>query len=188
MVGRVLVVAAAALAACVPCAAAAVPGPDPIPFGPADENLYRLSTTQRGPRRSKALPPIVWRFRPTQPPVKGQQVNWWEGNADIGPGGTIYAGNTGGYEYAVNPNGTQKWVFGAGNSIWTEPAFGDDGTAYVGSVDAFVYAIDKDGHQVWRTPTIGFVISSPALAGDGTLYIGSFDSNLYALDSKTGTG
>ena len=147
-----------------------------VTFGSADETLYRLTTKRR----------VVWRFRPTKPPVQGQQVNWWEGNADIGPGGVVYAGNTGGYEYAVNPNGKLKWVFAAGNSVWTDPAFSKDGTAYVGSVDRNVYALDVNGNKVWSTPTIGFVISSPALGSDGTVYVGSFDSKLYALDGKTG--
>jgi outer membrane protein assembly factor BamB len=147
-----------------------------VTFGSGDETLYRLTTKRR----------VIWRFRPTKPPVQGQQVNWWEGNADIGPGGVVYAGNTGGYEYAVRPNGKLKWVFAAGNSVWTDPAFSKDGTAYVGSVDRNVYALDANGNKLWSTPTLGFVISSPALGSDGTVYVGSFDSKLYALDGKTG--
>ncbi|MEA2409643.1 MAG: hypothetical protein QOC77_204 [Thermoleophilaceae bacterium] len=147
-----------------------------LTFGSGDETLYRLTTKRR----------IVWRFRPTHPPVKGQQVNWWEGNADVGPGGNVYAGNTGGYEYAVTPKGKEKWAFAAGNSVWTDPAFAADGTAYVGSVDRSVYALDTNGNKIWSTPTLGFVVSSPALGSDGTVYVGSFDSNLYALDGKTG--
>ena len=38
-------------------------------------------------------------------PAQGQLVNWWEGNVTMGPGGVLYAGNTGGAEYALNPNG-----------------------------------------------------------------------------------
>ncbi len=147
-----------------------------VTFGSGDEVLYRLTTKRK----------VVWRFRPTKPPVQGQQVNWWEGNADVGPGGVVYAGNTGGYEYAINPNGKQKWVFAAGNSVWTDPAFAADGTAYVGSLDRSVYALDANGNKLWSTPTIGFIVSSPALGTDGTVYVGSFDSNLYALDGKTG--
>ena len=147
-----------------------------LTFGSGDETLYRLTTKRK----------VVWRFRPTKPPVQGQQVNWWEGNADIGPGGVVYAGNTGGYEYAINPDGKQKWVFAAGNSVWTDPAFAADGTAYVGSLDRSVYALDANGNKLWSTPTIGFIVSSPALGTDGTVYVGSFDSNLYALDGKTG--
>jgi len=147
-----------------------------VTFGSGDETLYRLTTKRR----------VVWRFRPTKPPVQGQQVNWWEGNADVGPGGVVYAGNTGGYEYAVNPNGKLKWVFAAGNSVWTDPAFSKDGTAYVGSVDRSIYALDVNGNKLWSTPTLGFVVSSPALGSDGTVYIGSFDSKLYALDGQMG--
>src|SRR4051795_6456913 len=147
-----------------------------LTFGSGDETLYRLTTKRR----------VVWRFRPTKPPVQGQQVNWWEGNADVGPGGVVYAGNTGGYEYAVTPKGKLKWAFAAGNSVWTDPAFGPDGTAYVGSVDRSVYALDKDGNKLWGTGTLGFVVSSPALGTDGTVYVGSFDSNLYALEGRTG--
>ena len=147
-----------------------------VTFGSGDETLYRLTTKKR----------VVWRFRPTKPPVEGQEVNWWEGNADVGPNGVVYAGNTGGYEYAVTPKGKLKWAFAAGNSVWTDPAFAPDGTAYVGSVDRSVYALDTDGNKLWSTPTLGFVVSSPALGSDGTVYVGSFDSNLYALDGRTG--
>ena len=156
---------------------AAVLSKGTVTFGSGDEVLYRLKTKR---------PRVIWRFRPTKPPVEGQEVNWWEGNADIGPGGVVYAGNTGGYEYAINPDGKQKWAFAAGNSVWTDPAFAPDGTAYVGSVDRNVYALDTDGNKLWSTPTLGFVVSSPALGSDGTVYIGSFDSKLYALDAATG--
>ena len=37
-------------------------------------------------------------------------MNWWEGNVTMGPGGVLYAGNTGGAEYALNPNGRLRWV------------------------------------------------------------------------------
>ena len=118
--------------------------------------------------------------------TQGQIVDWWEGNAEIGPGGTIYAGNTDGTAYAINPNGRIRWGFHAGNSVWTVAAFGSGGLSYWGSLDRNVYALDRKGKQVWSQPTVGFVISSPALGRDGTLYIASFDSRLYALNSKTG--
>jgi outer membrane protein assembly factor BamB len=152
----------------------------PVTFGSADERLYRLRSERRRRRR------IIWAFRPTRKPATGQLVDWWEGNAATGPGGLIYAGNTGGGAYAVNPNGTQRWVFQAGNSVWTAPAMGADGSTYWGSLDLNVYKLDSAGNKVWSTSTIGFVTSSPALARDGTLYVGSWDGRLYALDSRTG--
>jgi outer membrane protein assembly factor BamB len=152
-------------------------GSPTLTFGSADERLYHVTTAHK----------VLWRFRPTVAPVKGQQVNWWEGPVAIGPNGNIYAGNTGGTAYAVTPGGRLAWKFTAGGSLWTEPAFGPDGSSYWGSLDLNIYRLDQNGHPVWHTFTPGFVISSPALGSDGTVYIGSFDSKLYALDPQTGT-
>lgn len=152
-----------------------------VPSG--DEYLYRLRT---GPGLSRARR-MVWRFHARQPPGSAQLVDWWEGNVELGPDGTLYAGNTGSTAYAINRDGTLKWMHAFGNSPWTAAARAADGTSYWGSLDLFVHALDRNGNELWKTPTIGFVISSPALSKDGsTLYIGSFDSNLYALDTATG--
>jgi outer membrane protein assembly factor BamB len=157
---------------------------DGITIGTGDEYLYHLRTS---PKKMSQRRRTIWRLKAVQPSGDAQLVNWWEGNAEVGPDGTIYAGNTGSAAYAITPAGKVKWVFRAGNSVWTSAAIADDGTTYWGSLDLFVYALDKNGKQVWRTPTLGFVVSSPALSKDGsTLYIGSFDGQLHALDAKTG--
>jgi outer membrane protein assembly factor BamB len=157
---------------------------DGITVGTGDEYLYHLRTTTRRLARGKR---IIWKLKATQAPGGGQLVNWWEGNAEVGPDGTVYAGNTGAAAYAITPNGKVKWIFRGGNSFWTATAIADDGTSYWGSVDRSIYAIDKNGKQVWSTPTLGFVISSPALSKDGsTIYIASFDGQLHALDARTG--
>jgi outer membrane protein assembly factor BamB len=161
-------------------------GPAPITIGSGDERLYHLRTKPRHlPRRRR----ILWRFRPTLPPVAGQLVDWWEGNVAIGPGGTIYAGNTGGAAYAINPDGGLRWVAPRGNSVWTTPAFGQGGEAgntFWGSVDLYAFSLDAAGRPRWQTFTPGYVTSSPALGADGTVYVGSFDHDLYALDPATG--
>jgi outer membrane protein assembly factor BamB len=157
---------------------------DGITVGTGDEYLYHLRTAAKKMSQRKRT---IWKLKAVQPSGRAQLVNWWEGNAEVGPDGTVYAGNTGSAAYAVTPNGKVKWIFRAGNSIWTSTAIADDGTTYWGSLDLFVYALDRNGKQVWRSPTLGFIISSPALSNDGsTLYIGSFDGQLHALDAKTG--
>ena len=156
----------------------------PITFGSGDEYLYHLRSDRR---RMSQRARTIWRLKAPDVSVQGQIVDWWEGNAEIGPGGTIYAGNTDGTAYAINPNGRIRWGFHAGNSVWTVAAFGDDGMSYWGSLDLNVYALDRNGDKVWGQSTLGFVVSSPALSRDGdTLYIASFDSRLYALDAHTG--
>ena len=157
---------------------------DGITVGTGDEYLYHLRTTARKLSQRKRT---IWKLKAVQPSGSSQLVNWWEGNAEVGPDGTVYAGNTGSAAYAITPDGKVKWIFRAGNSVWTSTAIADDGTTYWGSLDLFVYALDKNGQQVWRTPTLGFIVSSPALSKDmSTLYIGSFDGQLHALDAKTG--
>jgi outer membrane protein assembly factor BamB len=155
-----------------------------LTFGSGDEKLYRLRRLGRRhlgrPRR------IAWTFEPTRPPGQGQIVNWWEGNVVIGPGGTLYAGNTGGGLYAIDPDGTLRWLFPTTNSVWSAAAIGDDGNEYFGSLDLSVHALDPAGEPLWSRVTVGFVASSPAIGSDGTVYIGSFDGDLYALDPDTG--
>ena len=155
----------------------------PVTIGSGDERLYHLRSG-RHPRRR-----VAWAFAPTLPPAGGQQVSWWEGNVAIGPGGTIYAGNTGGGAYAINPDGTQRWVAPRGQSVWTTPAFGqgaEAGNSFWGSVDLYAFSLDPNGQQRWQTFTPGYVTSSPALGSDGTVYVASFDHKLYALDPDTG--
>ncbi len=155
-------------------------GSAPLTFGSGDALLYHLTTPRSG------RPRILWRFRPTKPPVGGQQVSWWEGNVAVGPSGDLYVGNTGGTAYALSPAGRLRWTFTAGQSIWTTPAFTADGSSYWGSLDFHIYRLDGHGRPLWKTFTPGYVVSSPAIGSDGTVYVGSFDSKLYALDPASG--
>jgi outer membrane protein assembly factor BamB len=159
-------------------------GSKTLTFGSGDEKLYRLRKLgRRDLARSKR---IAWTFEPTRPPGAGQIVNWWEGNVVIGPGGTLYAGNTGGGLYALNPDGKLRWLFPTENSVWSAVGIGEDGNEYFGSLDLFIHALDPAGEELWNRLTVGFVTSSPAIGSDGTVYIGSFDGTLYALDPDTG--
>jgi len=99
----------------------------------------------------------------------------------VGPDGTIYLGTWKGAFWALNPDGSRKWVFETGNEIKSAPAVGADGTVYFGSRDRKFYAVGANGKQRWAFPTGGWVDSSPALAHDGTVYFGSWDKNFYAL-------
>ncbi len=155
-----------------------------LTFGSADEHIYRLRDPGKAGLSRKQR--IVWRFRTEKPPQGGQIVNWWEGNVVIGPGGTLYAGNTGGGMYAIDPTGHELWNFPTGNSVWSAAAIDGEGRIFFGSVDTKLYGIESDGSSLWSKQTIGFNAASAAIGGDGTVYLGSFDGNLYALDPETG--
>ena len=156
---------------------AGVLGRGTVTFGSGDEHIYRLRS--RSGR-------TVWRYRATRKPAEGQLVNWWEGNVTMGPGGVLYAGNTGGAEYALNPNGRLRWIHPTGNSVWSNAAIADDGSVYFGSLDLNIYALNARGRLKWKRGTLGFVTSSPAVGPKGTVYVGSFDGALHALDPRTG--
>ena len=101
----------------------------------------------------------------------------------VGQDGTIYVGTRKGQLWALNPDGSRKWVFQAQDEIKSAPAVGLDGTVYFGSRDRKFYAVRANGKKRWEFPTGAWVDSSPALAHDGTVYFGSWDRNLYALSA-----
>jgi len=82
---------------------------------------------------------------------------------------------------AINPNGSKKWMFAAGDYLEATPAIGSDGTIYVGSSDKKLYAINPDGSKKWEFVTGNAIDSSPAIATDGTIYVGS-SGYLYAIN------
>jgi outer membrane protein assembly factor BamB len=100
----------------------------------------------------------------------------------VGTDGTIYFGTWKGKLWAVNPDGSRKWVFEAQNEIKSAPAVGTDGTVYFGSRDRRFYAVQANGKKRWEFPTGAWVDSSPALARDGTICFGSWDQRFYALN------
>ena len=115
-----------------------------------------------------------------------------ESSPAIASDGTIYVGSDNNNLYAVNPNGTEKWVFGTGNEITSSPAIGADGTIYVGSQDGVLYALTDGGQNTvttkWVFGTGGPIqLSSPAIGADGTIYVGSDDNNLYAVNPDGST-
>ncbi len=100
--------------------------------------------------------------------------------------GTIFIGSHDEKVYAINADGTLKWVFEQPTGgVVSSPAIGTDGTIYVGSYDYYFYAIRPDGTQKWAFRTGGFITSSPAIGSDGTIYVGSggygIDFKLYAF-------
>ena len=81
-----------------------------------------------------------------------------------GPAASLFAGNTGGAAYALDPDGHRRWVFTAGNSVWTTPAFGADGSVYCGSLDLLTSTRStRAGSQLDDASTLGFV---DLVAGD----------------------
>ena len=100
----------------------------------------------------------------------------------IGPDGTVYVGvevgsststSPSGRLFALNPNGSQKWVFTTPEWVDSTPAVAADGTIYFGCWNGVLYALRPDGTKRWELKVGTFVASSPALGTDGTIYVGA---------------
>jgi outer membrane protein assembly factor BamB len=153
-------------------------------------------------------------------------------SAAIGADGTIYAAGTNldqtilcinttspvivqlGELYAINPDGTIKWMVPLSGPVHSSPAVSTDGTIYVGSegdfgadrsdpcdpkspypssdvypgfpVNGHFYAVNPDGSLKWDIKMTGDVDSSPSIAPDGTVYVGShYPTKAYGTDTAT---
>ena len=114
--------------------------------------------------------------------------NKWSFAADItsspaiGDDGTIYCGGYRGF-YAVNPNGTLKWLYPLSRQAGS-PAMAFDRTIYFQS-EEYLYALTEAGTLKWKSAmTFLGSYSAPTIGLDGTIYVGSSDEpNLYAFNA-----
>ncbi len=175
---------------------------------------------------------VVWKFNVRKiPEVKEDRLNTGGGfcsSPAIGDDGTIYIGSGDWWGdqwreaqrmgidmdkvikrrfsdkrlYAVNPDGTLKWIFELEatdtfrTSIFACPAIGPDGTIYFGGFNGIFYALKDEGDkakELWRYEVKGEPLStaptkyqefwgSAAVAADGTIYVGNNDYNVYAFN------
>lgn len=108
----------------------------------------------------------------------------------IGPAGTIYFGSDDAHYYALNPDGTTKWILNTqGDRVGeVSPIVGSKGIVYL-SMDvkngSYIYAINPDGTEKWR---ILIDQRSPSLGIGPSRTIYAVDYNLYALGTCSGDG
>ena len=70
----------------------------------------------------------------------------------------------------LNPNLTQKWIFGIGVNFNSTATIGADGTIYIGAMDGFLYAINPNGTEKWKSRYGTWTATAPAIGPDGTIY------------------
>ena len=124
--------------------------------------------------RGPSSPNVKWTFETDSP---------GDTSPAIASDGTIYATTWKGTLYAVNPDGSKKWVFHTGGGMQgLSPAIGPDGTVYLGSDGDKLYAIDPNGAEKWAVPMNYGVDASPVVGSDGMVYVDSRDRHLYAIN------
>jgi outer membrane protein assembly factor BamB len=127
----------------------------------------------------------------TANPNRGQDGVGSGASATIGPDGTIYIGANNSNFYAVNPDGSQKWLYEAERElagIWTTAALSSDASVlYFSANKGGMYALNaRDGSLKWQFNIIGSVYSSAALDAGGTLYTGSTVGHVFSVSSTDG--
>ena len=138
-------------------------------------------------------------FNPADGSVKWK-TTITDGNAErggpaIGPDGTIYLGNSGGFMRSYNPvTGGQINSFTASGAIQVVPAIDNDGKIYFGTTTGNFYVLNSDLSPAYALLDLGDSIHSAAVIGaDGTIYVASTtgtglnSGKLYALQT-TATG
>lgn len=119
--------------------------------------------------QGRHLSPIKkWEFNTGKIPRIGLYYNA-ESSPAIAEDGTIYVGGLGGL-LALNPDGTQRWLYEPPGPVTLSPVIDDHGTVWIFSV-AQLNRVDPDGHG-----TALFGIGRPGQIGvgfDGTVYMGT---------------
>jgi outer membrane protein assembly factor BamB len=107
----------------------------------------------------------IWKF---------ETYGWAEGGPVIDEEGIIYIGA---YSlYAVYPNGTLKWEYGAIFTIASAPAIDKNGVIYFGTIygNPYLFAVyTNNGTLKWKYFVGDNIFSSPAIGDGGTIYFGS---------------
>ena len=101
----------------------------------------------------------------------------------IDDNGIIYVGTR--YDfYAINPNGTVRWMHDGGGCYYGGPTIDYDGTIYAAGGER-LWAFTPDGKEKWNIE-IGDYHSSPAITNNSMILIGGGDIGKIYLISPVG--
>ncbi len=123
---------------------------------------HDAQNTAQSPFPGPRTPRLKWKFTTGGYAIGSSPV--------IGRNGTIYVATENGPLYAINPDGSQKWVFQNGGSGWASPAVATDGTVYVISINFGLYAVNPDGSKRWAFAHPD-CFTPPTIGSDGTIYV-----------------
>ncbi|MDX1687519.1 MAG: S8 family serine peptidase [Candidatus Promineifilaceae bacterium] len=103
----------------------------------------------------------------------------------LGPDGTLYVPDEHLRLYALNPDGSERFLFQVndGGHFKTSPIVSDDGSlVYIAGEDKLLFAVDATtGVERWRYQTAGKIKSSPTFDPWGNVVVGSEDNELVLL-------
>jgi len=162
-------------------------------FGSGDGRVYaaRRDTGQ-----------VLWTFQAQTPAqvkaefgIKTHNVNWFEGNIGLTPGGALLAPNDNNVVYALDrDSGARRGQYLGNEMVWSLPAINAaTGRLFFGTTNlalrtVFAYDI-ASGRRVWTTGGLGSVAATSLLTSDkanGGVVVGGFDGFLRAYRQAGG--
>lgn len=106
----------------------------------------------------------------------------WLSSPILSSNGTILFAKSGGYLFAVTPEGKQ--IFKLERELpFVDMAISKDDTIYFGTESGQFFAIDTNGKTKWLHDTGNSTNILPAVSNDGTVYYGDEGGNIYALSA-----
>lgn len=158
--------------------------PEAAPLGPA--SLYLVSLGQQSNEVSLTVTErqpdgrIRWTFEADTDNL------WWR--PAVAPDGTIYLHGSGGFIYALSPDGGLLWTQQVATWPYVPPTAGPDGALYVGNLNS-IYRLSPQGQIQWQLfdPGAQDIQVAPMVGPDGGLY-GAFELGIgaFAVDAATG--
>jgi outer membrane protein assembly factor BamB len=148
----------------------ASPEPGALPRS-ANGFMGDAAHTGRSENRGPVSEPVsIWRY-PTEARVFASPV--------LGHDGTVYVGSLDGQFVAMNPDGTLKWRYSAGQKIYPSALL--VGTSVIfGTHQQELVSLSLDGQPRWKVPLQDVVDASATLGPDGRVYVVA--NGAYAID------
>jgi large repetitive protein len=98
----------------------------------------------------------------------------YQGLEALPDGGVVATTYDIGTIYAVNADGSERFVRGAGGAALWNTVIGSDGMVYIGCNDGTIYAVDNSGGLQWKQEQLGSSVQTP-LINNNTIYTTSYN-------------
>jgi hypothetical protein len=108
------------------------------------------------------------------------------GPPGIAADGSLVAGTTDAYLYALRPDGSFRWSYTLRGRIVGRPSIASDGLILVSAQQNGLYALEPEGTLAWVASIPGGVTSAPVLDGDGKIWVTTGGGTLLGFTRRGG--
>ncbi|PEV15732.1 hypothetical protein CN417_00505 [Bacillus thuringiensis] len=129
------------------------------------ESPFGYNWNKNSPYAGTETGKVKWEYKLYK---KDGDIQLFSAPPAIGSDGTIYIGNYNRKLYALNPDGSIKWIKDGVAHLDTTPVIAEDGTIYV--VYRKLTALNPDGSIKWQAKDEN-ALSTPIIDSEGTVYV-----------------